>query len=646
MSKMSKQSNQFRQQQHQAEDFQQTELQQRQHQQQVPAPATTLAVASSSAGTSVTTTSTTTKTTPAVEALKMTLLTRSKAGAQFVAVESNIEHSLDANNRKFLIPPIGGNFGDCESTISPCGNFAAFADDQRVYVHNVEDGRRLYMLDAPRCINLMWSPRSTFLVCFAHHDAVRSADNNLSVFKISFASSSSSSSSSLPTAGNQKIDPVLRCGQAFWPALSWTADELFCVRRSKTSVICVKGDLSDLTPIQSLNLQLPSAAGKESSLAIAGGSTASGMASSSHHAHCGGWSTATIPQPFLAVFVPQIKQQVAAVHVYRLPDLTNAVMSRPFGRGDRATIQFSPSGSALTVVVRCDDDKTGSSYYGATQCFVVDIGTRSSEQIVLATGEGIHDCQWSPVADEFVVVHGIMPRNKATLYNSKGQKLFCFGEEPRNVCYWSPNGQAIALGGNGGMPGDYNFYSREAIAKAANSGVSTAVAASVASSGVKLGSISEKASHQFWLPDSRHFATCTVFTTLRVGNNYKIWKYTGEKVAEEKFPEALFAVHCIVPAKKRDSMLRGTAAQPGPWMRRYDSPVKDQSKVQQKAEAWKPRNASAAAAALLASSAPQGSAGEKPVSTTNGGSSSVVGGVGAGPVGAQVVVTKKKGGRR
>ena len=277
--------------------------------------------------------------------------------------------------------------------------------------------------------------------------------------------------------------------------------------------------------------------------------------------------------------------------IYRLPDVKEELLCHYCGQADSSTLTWNKSSSAVTVLYKTESDRTGQSYYGNSKLCVLNVREREAVAIPLGNGECVHDCQWSPTADEFIVVHGVMPRNKATLYNARGQPLYTFGEAPRNLVKWSPNGKLFVLGGSGTLAGEFQFYDRTAVGKPKDG---------------KLGYFSEKLSDYSWSPCSRFLLGANVFSRLRVDNKYVVWKHNGERVTEKKYEVLWEAAWIPYPSAA--------------YVERPLSPVREAPKQKQ---AYIPPHRSAAAAALLARTTPAVEAR-------------------AGPVGACVEEKKKK----
>jgi translation initiation factor 2A len=297
----------------------------------------------------------------------------------------------------------------------------------------------------PRCVQLAFSPRGSYLVAYAQHDAVRNPNGNLCVWNVADLLSAAKTAAAPSAAPAPAASPaaaagddttsspglLLRCGQAHWPALFWCADESFVARRAQNALSVYRGSLpAGETHISTVQMPSPTP-GKEIAIAVATGPNA---------------------EPLISYFLPALRSGPSSVIVARLPNIAEPVINRSIGRGDTAQLQFSCSGRNMTAVITCAVDATGSSYYGSSALHVMSVPNRTSVQVPFGDNEGVHDCQWSPIAEEFIVVHGVMPRNKATLYNgANAQPLYKFAEAPRNTISWAPTGAAFAFAGMGNM---------------------------------------------------------------------------------------------------------------------------------------------------------------------------------------------------
>ncbi|KAK7194090.1 Eukaryotic translation initiation factor eIF2A [Novymonas esmeraldas] len=455
-------------------------------------------------------------------------------------------------------------------------------------------------------VGLAFSPKGTYLVTYAMMDPRRTPDGNLSVF-------------------DSATGKLLRRGmQARWPAMIWTADESYVVRPVQGWLHTMSGDLAASALSTDLSGDANGAGGEDtddaSTTAAAAAAAAAGGPLSKLDlmlAQDKEIEFATAPadgRPMLALFKPFYKQRQATFAVYRLPQLREGPLySVNLGRAEAATLLWSPSGAHVAVLVQSERDPSGKSYYGTAQLLIIDAMNRTSVDVKLkGEGETVHDCQWSPTSDELLVVHGKMPRNKCTLFNKSGVALVTFGEAPRNMAAWAPNGTRFVVGGSGNLAGDFQFYNRpQMMMAAAGGGAGSAAAVAVASTATCTGEFNEKCSFQTWGPDSYTFLCSTVFTRLRMDNKIVVAKVNGTRVLTQRYP-VLYGAHWVA--------MRAPQA----YAPRTASP-RTAGEEKPKAQAYRPPGGTSRASALLRREP------EAPQQAKS-----------AGPVGSTVVTQKKK----
>ena len=119
----------------------------------------------------------------------------------------------------------------------------------------------------------------------------------------------------------------------------------------------------------------------------------------------------------------------------------------------------------MLVHTHTEVDKTGKSYMGETGLYYMTVeeaqkGKGKVQNVTLRKEGPIHDVQWSPLGDEFIVIFGVSPP-EACIFNTKCEVTHSFGEAPRNTVSWSPHGRFLALAGFGNMSGELAFYDRK-----------------------------------------------------------------------------------------------------------------------------------------------------------------------------------------
>lgn len=162
-------------------------------------------------------------------------------------------------------------------------------------------------------------------------------------------------------------------------------------------------------------------------------------------------------------------------------------------------------------------DRSNSSYYGSSGLFYLKIDinkklsppcvTCSDGMVPLSKQGQVHDVQWSPVGDKFVVIAGNMPA-QATLFSANLDPIFEFGSAHRNTISWAPHGRFLCLAGFGNLAGEMDFYDVLRLRR-----LGSAVAHATVTHG--------------WSPDSRFFLSATVAPRMNVDNGFKIFKHNG-----------------------------------------------------------------------------------------------------------------------
>eukprot|EP00879_Flechtneria_rotunda_P022706 GHRR01023981.1.p1 GENE.GHRR01023981.1~~GHRR01023981.1.p1 ORF type:complete len:618 (+),score=248.82 GHRR01023981.1:243-2096(+) len=225
----------------------------------------------------------------------------------------------------------------------------------------------------------------------------------------------------------------------------------------------------------------------------------------------------------LAAFIPESKGQPAVATVMDCSGAAEPVTisRKSFYRATGASIMWNASSTACLFMVTCETDATNQSYYGESRLHYLpaDPARADSACAVAMPKDGpVHDVQWSPAGDYFVVVAGFMPA-KVILHDDKCKAVYDLGSGPYNTARWNPFGRFLAIAGFGNLPGDVVFYNK------LNKGVCKQMGATRSGSAVTAS----------WSPDGRHLLTATTAPRLRVDNNVRIFTYYGDKVCEQPF---------------------------------------------------------------------------------------------------------------
>lgn len=158
--------------------------------------------------------------------------------------------------------------------------------------------------------------------------------------------------------------------------------------------------------------------------------------------------------PYLAFYTPgTTKGAPSMCKIYKYPNLgaNETVACKSFFQCDNVDMRWNKRGTGLLILTSTEVDKTGASYYGNQALHFMSIKGDSCAVTLKKEGP-IHDVQWSPKGNEFVVVYGYMP-SSATLFNLKCDPVFNFTDGPMNCAYFNRFGNILLLGGFGNLRG-------------------------------------------------------------------------------------------------------------------------------------------------------------------------------------------------
>jgi translation initiation factor 2A len=137
----------------------------------------------------------------------------------------------------------------------------------------------------------------------------------------------------------------------------------------------------------------------------------------------------------------------------------------------------------------------------------------------------VHDVQWSPDGEKFVMIAGKMPA-QVTLFNAKAEAVYQFGASPRNTIIWSPHGRFLCIAGFGNLAGEMDFYDVLRLKKIGSN-------------------TTDCATRYGWSADSRYFLAASLAPRMNVDNNMKIFRYNGDgpllKLDFDRAYEAIWA---------------------------------------------------------------------------------------------------------
>lgn len=357
---------------------------------------------------------------------------------------------------------------------SPDGGFIAYADPEQVHLLR-PDGQVQARIPQANVYDVGFSPRGSFVITWerAVKDGEGNTLPNLHVWRTS------------PDA--ERVASFVQKSQSGWN-LQYTEDEAYCARLVSNEVQFYEGGVLDKV---------------WSRLRVEG--------ATDFYLSPGG-------SPSVAVFIPERKGAPASVRVYTLPDLSQPVSQKQFFKADKVQCKWNAIGTSLLLLTQTDVDKTGKSYYGETNLYLLCVAAKYDARITLDKEGPIHDVVWSPDSQTFGVVYGYMPA-KTVLFNGRGNVAHTLPSGPRNCIKFSPQARFIVVAGFGNLQGQMDVYDADREYR-------------------KLATIeAHHASFCEWGPDGRTIMTATTSPRLRVDNGFRLWHYTGDLVYQAEMHE-------------------------------------------------------------------------------------------------------------
>ncbi|PWN51564.1 translation initiation factor eIF-2A [Violaceomyces palustris] len=231
-------------------------------------------------------------------------------------------------------------------------------------------------------------------------------------------------------------------------------------------------------------------------------------------------------KPSVAVFCGEKKGAPASVRIYPLASLLSStdgspapVSQKTFFKADKIQMKWNKAGSGLLFMTSTDHDKTGKSYYGETNLYMMSSRGDFDCRVGLDKEGPIHDFEWNPNSKEFIVVYGYMPA-KAVLFSYRVNVIAELGTQPRNFVAFNPQGRLFCIAGFGNLSGTVDIWDRENLSKG-----------KVYSMDASNSSVCQ------WSPDGHFILTGTLSPRLRVENGVKIWHCTGELIHVDMIDE-------------------------------------------------------------------------------------------------------------
>ncbi|GAA5855063.1 hypothetical protein JCM8547_002366 [Rhodosporidiobolus lusitaniae] len=221
--------------------------------------------------------------------------------------------------------------------------------------------------------------------------------------------------------------------------------------------------------------------------------------------------------PNVALFVAEKKGAPASVKIHNLIALSSVACQKTFYKADKIQMKWNKSGSNLLFLTQTDVDKTGKSYYGETNLYLMNASGLFDCRVTLDRDGGIHDFSWSPNDREFAVTYGYMPA-KTVIFDQRVKVISDFGLNPRNFISYNPQGRLLCIAGFGNLAGQVDVYDRQTLKKVVTLDAPNTV-------------------HCEWSADGRYLLCATLSPRLRVDNGIKIFHFTGALVHAEAIEE-------------------------------------------------------------------------------------------------------------
>jgi len=277
----------------------------------------------------------------------------------------------------------------------------------------------------------------------------------------------------------------------------WTKDEALCYLRSPNNEIVVYKD-GDFTAVD-----------KRLSIAKL-------VSFSASPGNVGGANKA---YP-VACFVPGHKGGPGFGKMYNYPNFNaekDVIANKSFFNADMMDVEWSHDGRQALLLSQAEVDKSGESYYGKMQLHYIN-NSGDTAMVELSKNGPVYSISWNPTRPEFCVVYGFMPA-KATVFNSKCDKVFDYGTGSRNMALYNPQGNLLLLGGFGNLRGNVEIWSCEKERK------EVAKFEAPDSTDVR------------WSPSGKFLMTSTCAPRLRVGNGFRVWHYSSALLHEHLLEE-------------------------------------------------------------------------------------------------------------
>lgn len=349
------------------------------------------------------------------------------------------------------------------------GRRYALSTPKEVLVYEAETGQELQRFPLPGVVDIAFSPLGTWLSTWERYvkpSTEGTQHKNMRVWKI---------------GGADEVSSFSHKSQEGW-ALQFTEDESYALR-------LVSGEIQVFNPT----------------------SFDSGVVSKLKLEGMSEFKLSPGKAPLLSAFIGEKKGAPASVKIYPLNGLqesTAPLTQKTFYKADKIQMKWNSSGTSVLLLTQTEVDKTGKSYYGETNLYMLSANGQFDCRVTLDREGGIHDFVWSPNDKEFTVSYGYMP-SKTTIFDLRCNVIHDFGTAPRNFISYNPQGRLLLVAGFGNLAGTMDVWDRRTLEK-----VSTIEGSNT--------------SHCEWSPDGRFIMCATLSPRLRVDNGVRIFHYRGQ----------------------------------------------------------------------------------------------------------------------
>ena len=336
-----------------------------------------------------------------------------------------------------------------------------------------------------------FSPLSTYMVAAERFEPKTPEAPNMSLWHV---------------AGKTRIveGRIRKIAGNSWPSMKWTDDEVCCCRVISAS------ESPDPSVRESNILQvLNSKSSKTNNMDIPGVSLVE---------ICPGAG-----RSYISVFISEDREKgrrpALKVYDFLSESSRGEIICHEFEYGiDTCAMKWSCNGDRLLVQAGSEIDESGSSYYGTSKLYIVNIEKAEMKMVSNETASPVHDFQWNPQGIEFCMVYGQTPFSIA-VFDKNGVKIHDFGKSRKNtIRYSSVYGRFIALGGFGNLAGELEFFDQSSRRP------------------FRL-TRSECTVECEWAPNGRVLMTSSTHPRMRVDNSITFFRYTGEQICKLEFSE-------------------------------------------------------------------------------------------------------------